>query len=180
MVYIILQSACSAQLSSEASPSVFQFCVPSGPVKVDIWTTLTTLLDAASQTVKGTFILSHSQPTGKIAQFSHGVHDFKVQISEVERLHLGCLESAVGDALAELQPALPTLTSIDSMNCSSIMHSIDDLSTQLLRSRLDSAVSMRSLRRLLAALQPVEESDGVCSSGECVSYFCSPGSIVSL
>lgn len=162
-----------------ASPSHIECCLPSGPPKGGIWTALTTDRNSASQTVKSMFILSHSQQTGTF-HHSDRVHDCAtMQISEVERLYLGCLESAVGDALAELQPALPMLTGIDSLNCSSVMHSIDDLSTQLLRSRLDNASSMKSLRRLLAALQPLDESVGVCSSGECFLEFCRPGSVVS-
>lgn len=94
-----------------------------------------------------------------------------LQTPEVERLYLGCLETAVGDALAELQPVLPMLEKIDSMHCRSLMGSIDDLSTQILRSRLDKGSSIRSVRRLLAALMPLDEAQGSSSSGDDCSLF---------
>ncbi|KAK9864747.1 hypothetical protein WJX84_011210 [Apatococcus fuscideae] len=78
------------------------------------------------------------------------------QAAEVEQVYLASLESAIGDGLAELLPELPDLARMDTFNSSNLMRHLDDISTQILRTRLDRPSCIRSLRRLLAALLPVD------------------------
>ncbi len=88
-----------------------------------------------------------------------------LQAADVAQVHLTCLESSVGDELAELQPQLAALSAMDKAAALSIVQALEGLSMLVLRSRLDDAGCIRSLRRLLAALMPVDTDTDTNTAG---------------